>query len=210
MKKSIGIQKIIVGVVCFVSFAMWLGAYTRTHGSSLLMSLMILFMISETFYALLKRTKDIEDVPLDKTKKASIVKRLMALVVDYLILNICSFIVTSFFELSPNVEYSEILRDLFIGFIQHPIVFIVYLLYFGLFESSKLQATPAKLLFHLKVQSNNGTPINATQSFYRQLGKVNEIFALPFYLIINLISMVKRKDGKTLHDFFGDSMVVNS
>ena len=206
--EKLNLHKVIATVVCVIGFPIWLGQYTRDHGDSTLMTLLILVMISETIWGLWKRKINLNS-NFEENMIAPWGKRALALIVDYVIINVCSICVTTFVGGIDNVGYFLWIKDFAIGQFMNPLILFVYFLYFSLFEASALQATPGKLLLKIRVHATNGGRLSYAQSFYRQLGKMNELVGIIFYVIINTISIIQREDQKCFHDIIGDSVVLN-
>ena len=208
MKKRLILHKVIATLICFIGFPIWLGQYARDHGSSTILSILVLVMISETIWGLWKRQINLNS-NIEETRIAPLWKRILALIVDYVIINVCSICVTTLIGGLDNVDYFLYIKDFAIGQFTNPIVLFVYFLYFGLLEASPLQATFGKLLLGIQVHNTNGGRISYAQSFYRQLGKMNELVGVLFYVLINMISIIQREDQKCFHDIIGDSVVLN-
>lgn len=205
---KLNLLKVAATIICFIGFPMWLGQYTREHGNSTLMALLILVMISETIWGLWKRKINL-NFNLEEEKIAPVWKRIFACIVDYLLINICSVAISLITGAFSYDHYEFTIMDIAIGPYYNPLVLFVYFLYFGLLEASPLQATLGKLMFKIQVHNTNGGRISYSQSFYRQLGKMNELVGIIFYVIFNIISIIQRKDQKCFHDIIGDSVVLN-
>lgn len=101
-------------------------------------------------------------------KKFVLIRRFMALLIDYLLLVIYAGALYLFSPIvSPLFQKSAWEAELFGLLLLVSPVF----LYFFLFEASYLKATPGKLLFRLKVIKIDGTNFNYTDSFIRSLVK---------------------------------------
>ena len=57
----------------------------------------------------------------------------------------------------------------FIGLIFPPIVFLTMLLYYPVFESSRMRATPGKYLMKTVLLNEDGSTLSYKQAFLRQL-----------------------------------------
>lgn len=202
------IFKILNAIFCCVNLCLCAGV--NKHIPALLM----VFIISETWYALYHKVSFAKT----ETPKISFFKKFGAFLLDVIIVNVISLVVhwgalnmcgvgIDIYDFE-NIGVIE-LFEIYIIILQGPIAILAYFLYFGLFEKSKLQATPGKLLFRLKVQGNNGERITASQSFYRQLGKLNEVCGIGIivYFFINML-LTKKLNGKCFHDMMGNSVVV--
>ncbi|MCL2144776.1 MAG: RDD family protein [Endomicrobia bacterium] len=81
-----------------------------------------------------------------------------------------------------------------------------YFLYFVIFESSKLQATPGKLILNVKVVNSQGQRI----SFFQALGRnFIKLFLTPFLSVVNAI-LVFNKTRQNLYDFAAKTFVISS
>lgn len=206
--KKLNLHKVIATIICLVGFPMWLGQYTRDHGDSTLMALLILVMISETIWGLWKRKINLNS-NFEEDRIAPLWKRILACIADYLLINICSIAISLLTGTYSYDHYEFSILDIAVGPYYNPLILFVYFLYFGLLEASPLQATLGKLMFKIQVHNTNGGRISYSQSFYRQLGKMNELVGVVFYALIDLCSVCIRKDKKCFHDIIGDSIVIN-
>ena len=102
------------------------------------------------------------------TKKDVLIRRFTALLMDYFILLIYAgflFLISPIIE--PLFRKSALQSELF-GFI---LLVVPVFLYFFLFEASRLKATPAKLILHIKIVKIDGTDFNYKNSLIRSLVK---------------------------------------
>ena len=102
--KKLNLHKVIATIICLVGFPMWLGQYTRDHGDSTLMALLILVMISETIWGLWKRKINLNS-NFEEDRIAPLWKRILACIADYLLINICS--IAQFISCSVSLEKSK-------------------------------------------------------------------------------------------------------
>ena len=208
------LHKIVAAVLAFLSMCMWLGSYSLKYEDSTLLSLMVLFLISETIYVLWKRVKDTKEIDVREVfNLAPIWKRILALLLDYVLINVICVVFSFFLNMSNPViteDTFSILDILWIDQKTSSWFILIYFAYFILFEASPLQATPAKKMLKIKVINHEGERLTYTDAFYRQLGKFNELSALIVYLIIDFISMNKRVDKKSFHDIIANSIVIES
>ena len=112
--------------------------------------------------------------------------------------------VASYAEQSPE-QAASIAAS--VGIIIAILVFLMFALYFvvlALFESSRLQATPGKLLVGLKVQNIDGTSITFFQALGRNLGKF--LSAATIGLGYVMAGFTERKQA--LHDLLASTYVV--
>lgn len=86
-------------------------------------------------------------------------------------------------------------------------IFIIILpwLYFAIFESSKLKATPGKIVLGMAVTTLNGDDISFTKATVRYFGKFlsSAIIGIGFIMV----AFTSRKQG--LHDIIAKTLVVN-
>jgi uncharacterized RDD family membrane protein YckC len=109
-----------------------------------------------------------------ESKYASFWTRLVAFIIDGIIVGVILFILLFLVIGVPN--YSPMMYggmwNNFHGGLYALISALVALLWSALFESSKLQATPGKMLFKLKVTDMNGNRITQRAALARALAKV--------------------------------------
>jgi len=84
------------------------------------------------------------------------------------------------------------------------IINLLIILYFAIFETSSLQATPFKRLFKIKVVDINGNRISFLRSFSRNFCKILSALILNIGFIIALFT----KNGQALHDICARCIVV--
>ena len=208
MKTLTLLHKIIASVVCSCGLLIWLGRNPKL-GDSSLMVFLVLFILVETLYPLWFSPISRENVDFGQEKSfAPIWKRVLAQVVDYILINIVTFSISKMFGGVDGLDFLTNIKGFNIGVYMGPYALILYILYFIAFESSELQATPGKLLFRIKVLNNGGETLSVSQALYRQLGKINELACLIIFIIVDICSIIIRKDRKTFHDIIGESVVV--
>ncbi|MFY9589708.1 RDD family protein [Rickettsia endosymbiont of Halotydeus destructor] len=82
-------------------------------------------------------------------------------------------------------------------------------LYWSLFESSKMHATPGKYLLNIKITNKNGTKINFLKSFSRLLlYLIIIIFGFGIAGIINLLCIIFTKEKTSIPDMICGTRVV--
>ena len=86
---------------------------------------------------------------------------------------------------------------------QNLLIVFLFALYFGLFESSKRQATPGKQLLRIKVCDAYGRPFGLYAAMLRFL-----LLALSITLVLGLLVAYFTPYRQTLHDFAFKSFVV--
>lgn len=83
---------------------------------------------------------------------------------------------------------------------------LIRLVYFTLFECSKLQATPGKLAVDLKVVTDEGYKL----TFFKALGRnLTKIFSF-ITIYIGFLMLLWNKEKQTLHDSISGTWVVNN
>lgn len=83
-------------------------------------------------------------------------------------------------------------------------VLVIYWLYFALFESSKYQATPGKLLLGIKIVNKDGNRLNFNQAVVRSFIKALTVVTLKTLFVVCLFT----KNKQNLHDFAGKTYVI--
>jgi len=97
--------------------------------------------------------------------------------------------------------FSKITADIII---QTLTALVIYWLYFALFESSKYQATPGKLILNIKVANKEGGKLNFTQAVIRSFVKAFSAVVLNILFIVCLFT----KSKQNLHDYAGKTYVI--
>jgi uncharacterized RDD family membrane protein YckC len=142
-------------------------------------------------------------------------RRFVAYIIDRLILGIptsimaLAFIVPSIATLCnrnwhandlPIAIASMVAGWIWLGLL----IFLGYLLYFAWFESSRLQATPGKMVLGIIVTDMNGNRVTFLRALGRNLGKVISHLILNIGFIMAGITQKKQ----ALHDMLADCLVV--
>jgi uncharacterized RDD family membrane protein YckC len=94
----------------------------------------------------------------------------------------------------------------FISVVFPPIGLLSLIIYYPVFHSSRLQATPGKAILGLKVTSSTGETLTYKMAFLRELAKF--ITAATIGIGYLMILFTKRK--QTLHDYLLDAVVVTA
>lgn len=87
-----------------------------------------------------------------------------------------------------------------------PIGFLSILIYFPVFESSRLKGTPGKLLMNTVIVNEDGTALSYKRAFLRQL--LRFLTGLTCFLGYLLYFFTDRK--QTLHDYLIRSVVIEA
>lgn len=118
----------------------------------------------------------------------SIFKRFLALIIDAIILALASFLLL-------RIPYLG-------GFLS----FIFAVVYFTVFETSSLRATPGKYWLGLSVTTETGDTLSFTQSLIRHFTKYISSAFLCFGYVLAFFTDKKQ----TLHDLIAKTVVVNA
>lgn len=156
---------------------------------------------------------------------ASIGKRFIAMLIDgvitYLISNGISYAVGFAFQSSstamPDInalqadpenislwlqQFTPLIDLLVIDLL---LTVLVIWLYYAIFESSGMQATPGKMVMGMKITDIDGDPIGFGMATGRYLGKLISGFLFGFPYIIALFTSKKQ----AMHDLLAGTIVIN-
>lgn len=121
--------------------------------------------------------------------------RLGAFILDYLLVFVPSFLLCLTVTLSTSLLTEKSIVEK-IEFVQQVLIALAFPLYGAAFESSKLQATPGKLLFRIKVVDAQGQRCSFTRALARNLS-----FAVSDILLgFGYLMMLWTKDRQCLQD----------
>ncbi|MHB9028933.1 MAG: RDD family protein [Candidatus Latescibacterota bacterium] len=136
-------------------------------------------------------------------------KRAGALVVDMTL--VYSLMIVSFYAVAPGVSalesritIPELLEGQFLEFITTFLFLICHWLYYALLESSRLQATPGKLLLRIRVTDLQGRPVTFVRASFRNLGKLLSEFT--YWIGFLMAGFSPRRQA--LHDYLAGCVVV--
>jgi uncharacterized RDD family membrane protein YckC len=133
-------------------------------------------------------------------------RRFAASIIDGIILNVLSLgigAVTGIGIFAANIDPDspEITPWLFL----YPLIMLAAdVLYYGLFESSSVQATPGKMVLGIKVTDMNGARVSFPRAVGRYFGKI--ISGLILGIGYLMIAFTEKKQG--LHDIMAGTLVV--
>ena len=130
---------------------------------------------------------------------ASFVSRCIAFLIDSIILTFLLVLILIFLIILSYAGKSGLF--LFLSLI---IAIDAYWLYFFLFENSRLQATPGKLLLGIKIVNQEGAKPVLRQAFFRSFVKFLSVITLNFLFVVCLFT----KNRQNIHDFAGKTYVV--
>lgn len=133
---------------------------------------------------------------MEKVKYISLSKRLVAFILDYVMIVVISAIVIGLMILFLSLK-----DDTFATLV----MLIVSLLYFTLMESSSRQATLGKARMKIKVVNSNGEQLTFLNALGRYLGKYLSLLIAGFGFL--MIPFTKKKQA--LHDMLAKTYVVN-
>lgn len=129
-------------------------------------------------------------------------RRLAALIIDNVLLNVLSFVVMAAvgydFAGRTQPDIAKLLLALCV-------LMVIYFLYGPLFESSPMQATPGKMALGIKVTDLNGGRVGFFKAFGRNLGKI--ISGLTLNIGYAMAGFTVRKQA--LHDKMADCLVID-
>jgi uncharacterized RDD family membrane protein YckC len=129
-------------------------------------------------------------------------KRLLAYIIDYMIIIIPLYILYILFQLLLGKPFNVFgIKELL--FYYSAIIVIVWL-YDSLFWNSKFQATPGKMILGMKVTDLAGQRLSFKKASLRWVGKL--ISFLMFGLGFLIIGFTEKKQG--LHDFIAQTVVI--
>lgn len=144
---------------------------------------------------------------------ASFFRRLIAWIIDYLLVTFISSIILSFllvvvfgFEGPETFEYNEtFVRDMSdaIGPWQY-LIFVIWWLYEALFLASSWQATPGKRILNLYVSDKEGYRLSFATATIRYLGK---LLGTLIFFIGYLLALFSRR-RQALHDMIAGTLVL--
>ncbi|ACC97734.1 RDD domain containing protein [Elusimicrobium minutum Pei191] len=137
-------------------------------------------------------------------------KRFLAYIIDYFIVFIASFIcgfmigillgiLMAVFNINPQEAEAAL------SFAGALVGLSIWFLYFAIFESSKLQATPGKLSIGIRVTGLNGERI----TFLRALGRTAAKIISVIILAIGFIMAAFTQKKQALHDIIAQTLVIN-
>ena len=85
------------------------------------------------------------------------------------------------------------------------LIFIVQVVYFAGFESSRMQATPGKKVVGIKVTDLQGSRLSFGKAFLRNAGRIASSILFIGYIMINY---TEKQQG--LHDIIAGSLVIDA
>jgi|WetSurMetagenome_2_1015567.scaffolds.fasta_scaffold132743_3 uncharacterized RDD family membrane protein YckC len=148
--------------------------------------------------------------PVRYLEYAGFWRRFGAYIIDYVILNAVSLGIGAITNLGINTTGSTTDIDIFTYFFSanflwyFAINFMADVLYWGLFESSPLRATPGKMVLSIKVTDIEGNRISFGRAVGRYLSKI--ISSLIFGIGYIMIAFTEKKQG--LHDIMAGTLVI--
>ncbi|MPW35304.1 RDD family protein [Vibrio sp. B1Z05] len=146
-------------------------------------------------------------------------KRVLAWIIDSIILVIPIFIFVYFLELNVYQNTTSIdsmvaggmssfeiqaRLDATVDALSNLVGFLISLLYFSFMDSSKKQATFGKLIMGIKIITKTGGKLSFFRAMWRFISKI--FSSLILFIGLIMIPFTKKKQG--LHDFMAGSLVV--
>jgi uncharacterized RDD family membrane protein YckC len=150
----------------------------------------------------LTKKKKIE-LPHLMKKYAGFWFRFLAYIIDSIILSFGFTIIMSFWDLLIAESFS-LVENFYLLFVIYAVSIVGMWLYYALFESSNIQATPGKLALNLKVTDLEGKKISFGQATGRHFAKIISSFI--FYIGFFMIGWTAKKQG--LHDKIASTYVL--
>lgn len=150
------------------------------------------------------------------TKYASIFRRFVAFLVDTLITVTIPLIFFIILRFMTHGEFPDFVHGLFIGWpgINDPMVsdmtwmfdifVLINIVYFTLFEGSRRQATPGKMLTGIFVTDYNGNRISYLRALGRSLGR---ILSMIICFVGYLVALFTARN-QTFHDLLASTLVL--
>jgi uncharacterized RDD family membrane protein YckC len=137
-------------------------------------------------------------------------RRFAAIIIDWIILNVLSLGINAVTGLGNSAADSATDIEIYTYFFSTN--FLMYfgisifatILYYGLFESSPLQATPGKMALSIKVTDMNGNRVSIGRAIGRYLGKILSSLILGIGYL--MIAFTEKKQG--LHDIMAETLVI--
>ena len=149
-----------------------------------------------------------------RTLLISLLHRMVAALLDLLLLLIMLYLFRVLFLLAYASANSDAAFAFLFRFelpsVLKGLIAIFYLLaawtYFALFESSRLKATPGKLLFRLQVVSASCERVSLAQVTIRYWSKLLSILTL----LLGFFMILWNPQRQSLHDMFSDTYVIKT
>ena len=160
------------------------------------------------------RKKEVNESSVSRGLVVSLLQRMAAAMLDLMILLTMLYVFRVLFLMlyAPGSAEASI-TFLFRLKLQPPLIVLVttfYLLaawaYFVLFESSRLKATPGKLLFRLQVVSASCERVSLAQVTIRYWSKLLSILTL----LLGFFMILWNPQRQSLHDMFSDTYVIKT
>ena len=130
-------------------------------------------------------------------------KRLAAFIIDNIIAYVLLMIVMAFIGYSDKLSNPATVVSAVL--VMTACSMLIYALYWALFESSSLQATPGKMALGIKVTDMNGNRISFGRALGRNLGKIISGFTLNIGYVMAGFTVRKQ----ALHDKMADCLVID-
>ncbi len=132
-------------------------------------------------------------------------KRWVSFIIDIIIVNTFTSILMNFGMVAMVKKDNDPSAILFIALAATLLNWAVYILYWAIFESSSLQATPGKMALGIKVTDMNGEKLTFLRSLSRNAAKIVTGFTLNVGYVMAGFTVQKQ----ALHDKMTDCLVIN-
>ena len=153
---------------------------------------------------------------MENLKLAGVGKRIVAIIIDWVVLLFVQSIIGTLFFGGVAASYSSILSGgdpdpealtalLTAGLTQNFIMIVIYVLYDGLLTSSAKQGTLGKMAMKIKVVDGNNQILSQGTSFLRSAMKL----VSGMICCIGYIVAFFNKEEQSLHDLVAKTYVVN-
>ncbi len=149
---------------------------------------------------------------MENIKLAGIGKRILALIIDWIVISLVQTTVNTIFFSGAALSISDLLRgdeidtQALAGIIgtSHLVSLAIYLLYDGLLTSSDRQGTLGKMALKIKVVNESGQKLSQNESLLRAFMKIvsSSICCIGYF-----IAFFNKKE-QSLHDIVGKTYVV--
>jgi len=141
----------------------------------------------------------LEPVDMESASLASVPRRFLALIGDYLIIGIIADLVSMAYRLGTGSSSASM--GFYVGFWFSTLLFLAY---FTLFIG-ELGQTPGKKLFGLRVVRTDGLPVSYGQAFVRAIG-----YFISLFMWLGFLWALWDRRNQTWHDKLAGTLVIQS
>jgi len=132
--------------------------------------------------------------------------RLAAYITDFIIIALLASVLRLFMPTVFQSSSDQYFFNDFFVIIVGPVGFMVHILYYSIYDSSRFQATPGKMIVGLKVNKTDQTKINFRLALGRTLFKMLASIGLTFGIGCIISGFTKNKQA--LHDYAAGTYVI--